>query len=165
MEWVTRGIVALIRYRIILDPVIYLVAAYLIKYIDLVRDPFLIKRCKPKAVIVVILVMEILPLLREDRRVILKCLEMGSLGWIILSYVRRIAICGPDPLGIAVVVAVDLIVVQPLVDEDVHGVLRFLSQDLADEFFRLIHRRRRWIILRQHRTKKKYDIIKSWISR
>ena len=142
MEWVARGIIGLIGHRVVLNPVIYLVASYFIKYIDLVRDPFLIERRKPKAVVVVILVVEILPLLRKDRRVVLKCLEMGSIGGVILGYVWRIAIRGPDPLGITVVVAVELVVVQPLIDEDVHGVLRFLSQYLTDECFRLIHRRR-----------------------
>ena len=111
MEWVARGIIGLIGHRVVLNPVIYLVASYFIKYIDLVRDPFLIERRKPKAVVVVILVVEILPLLRKDRRVVLKCLEMGSIGRVILGYVWRIAICGPDPLGISVVVAVDLVVV------------------------------------------------------
>ena len=87
------------------------------------------------------------PLLREDRRVILKCLGNGQHRLDHPQLCTAYCHLRSRSTGIAVVVAVDLIVVQPLVDEDVHGVLRFLSQDLADEFFRLIHRRRRWIIL------------------
>ena len=146
MERVAWRVIAFIRNRIILDAIVYLVFADLVEDIDLVGDPLVviftgrIERCNALTIVIISGIVEVMPFLRQQRRVVLESLEQLIVPISPFSDIWRIAICSPEPLRIAVIVGVEFIVVKTFIDKNIHCILGFFSQNSFNKLFCLRHR-------------------------